>query len=300
MKRNISVIGVPMDLGQLKRGVDMGPQAIRYAGVIEKLQTLQYDVSDFGDIKVVDVASEDSHVAENLNNLTAVKKVNETLANTVDETIERGDFPLVFGGDHSIAIGSLAGIAKHYKNIGVIWFDAHGDMNTDKTSPSGNIHGMSLAASVGHGHPSLVHLFEAKTKIQPENVVLIGVRELDRGEIELLRQLNVKVFTMHEVDTMGMKAVMDEALQYLQDRTDKIHVSFDLDVLDPSEAPGVGTPVIGGITYREAHVALELLAKTKGITSAEFVEVNPILDARNKTAELTVALIGSLFGETLF
>lgn len=300
MKRNIAVIGVPMDLGQLKRGVDMGPQAIRYAGVIEKLQTLQYDVSDFGDIKVVDVASENSFVAENLNNLTAVKKVNEMLANTVDETIERGDFPLVFGGDHSIAIGSLAGIAKHYKNIGVIWFDAHGDMNTDKTSPSGNIHGMSLAASVGHGHPSLVHLFEAKTKIQPENVVLIGVRELDRGEIELLRQLNVKVFTMHEVDTMGMKAVMDEALQYLQDRTDKIHVSFDLDVLDPSEAPGVGTPVIGGITYREAHVALELLAKTKGIISAEFVEVNPILDVRNKTAELTVALIGSLFGETLF
>lgn len=300
MKRNITVIGVPMDLGQLKRGVDMGPQAIRYAGVIEKLQTLQYDVSDFGDIKVVDVASENSFVAENLNNLTAVKKVNEMLANTVDETIERGDFPLVFGGDHSIAIGSLAGIAKHYKNIGVIWFDAHGDMNTDKTSPSGNIHGMSLAASVGHGHPSLVHLFEAKTKIQPENVVLIGVRELDRGEIELLRQLNVKVFTMHEVDTMGMKAVMDEALQYLQDRTDKIHVSFDLDVLDPSEAPGVGTPVIGGITYREAHVALELLAKTKGIISAEFVEVNPILDVRNKTAELTVALIGSLFGETLF
>lgn len=300
MKRNITVIGVPMDLGQLKRGVDMGPQAIRYAGVIEKLQTLQYDVSDFGDIKVVDVASENSFVAENLNNLTAVKKVNEMLANTVDETIERGDFPLVFGGDHSIAIGSLAGIAKHYKNIGVIWFDAHGDMNTDKTSPSGNIHGMSLAASVGHGHPSLVHLFEAKTKIQPENVVLIGVRELDRGEIELLRQLNVKVFTMHEVDTMGMKAVMDEALQYLQDRTDKIHVSFDLDVLDPSEAPGVGTPVIGGITYREAHVALEILAKTKGIISAEFVEVNPILDVRNKTAELTVALIGSLFGETLF
>lgn len=300
MKRNITVIGVPMDLGQLKRGVDMGPQAIRYAGVIEKLQTLQYDVSDFGDIKVVDVASENSFVAENLNNLTAVKKVNEMLANTVDETIERGDFPLVFGGDHSIAIGSLAGIAKRYKNIGVIWFDAHGDMNTDKTSPSGNIHGMSLAASVGHGHPSLVHLFEAKTKIQPENVVLIGVRELDRGEIELLRQLNVKVFTMHEVDTMGMKAVMDEALQYLQDRTDKIHVSFDLDVLDPSEAPGVGTPVIGGITYREAHVALELLAKTKGIISAEFVEVNPILDVRNKTAELTVALIGSLFGETLF
>lgn len=300
MKRNITVIGVPMDLGQLKRGVDMGPQAIRYAGVIEKLQTLQYDVSDFGDIKVVDVASENSFVAENLNNLTAVKKVNEMLANTVDETIERGDFPLVFGGDHSIAIGSLAGIAKRYKNIGVIWFDAHGDMNTDKTSPSGNIHGMSLAASVGHGHPSLVHLFEAKTKIQPENVVLIGVRELDRGEIELLRQLNVKVFTMHEVDTMGMKAVMDEALQYLQDRTDKIHVSFDLDVLDPSEAPGVGTPVIGGITYREAHVALEILAKTKGIISAEFVEVNPILDVRNKTAELTVALIGSLFGETLF
>lgn len=300
MKQNITVIGVPMDLGQLKRGVDMGPQAIRYAGVIEKLQTLQYDVSDFGDIKVLDVASENSFVAENLNNLTAVKKVNEMLANTVDETIERGDFPLVFGGDHSIAIGSLAGIAKHYENIGVIWFDAHGDMNTDKTSPSGNIHGMSLAASVGHGHPSLVHLFEAKTKIQPENVVLIGVRELDRGEIELLRQLNVKVFTMHEVDTMGMKAVMDEALQYLQDRTDKIHVSFDLDVLDPSEAPGVGTPVIGGITYREAHVALEILAKTKGIISAEFVEVNPILDVRNKTAELTVALIGSLFGETLF
>ncbi|MEJ8777756.1 arginase [Pseudogracilibacillus sp. ICA-222130] len=300
MNRNISIIGVPMDLGQLKRGVDMGPQAIRYAGVLEKLQTLQYDVHDFGDIKIADVANEDSSAVENVHNLTAVKKVNEALANTVDKTIERGEFPLIFGGDHSIAIGSLAGIAKHYDNIGVLWFDAHGDMNTDKTSPSGNIHGMSLAASLGHGHPSLIHLLKAETKVQPENVVLIGVRELDRGEIDLLRQLNVKVFTMHEVDTMGMKAVMDEALQYLQERTDKIHVSFDLDVLDPSEAPGVGTPVIGGITYREAHVALELLAKTNVVTSAEFVEVNPILDVRNKTAELTVALIGSLFGETLF
>ncbi|WP_078543107.1 arginase [Litchfieldia alkalitelluris] len=299
MKRNISIIGVPMDLGQLRRGVDMGPSAIRYAGIVERLENLNYEIEDLGDIEIKFVDRKAAPGVTNLRNLNEVASANEKLAKTVDEAITRGQFPLVFGGDHSIAIGTLAGVAKHYQNLGVIWYDAHGDLNTSETSPSGNIHGMPLAASLGIGDPSLTDLYGFNPKIKPENIVIIGARSLDDGEKKLIKELGIRVYTMHEIDRLGMTKVMEDSINYLKDRTDGVHLSLDLDGLDPHDAPGVGTPVLGGISYRESHLAMEMLEEAKIITSAEFVEVNPILDDKNKTASVAVALMGSLFGEKL-
>lgn len=297
MNKDISVIGVPMDLGQSRRGVDMGPSAIRYAGAVERLKALDIDVTDQGDIpiKYRDQATSD----HSLKNLLQVKMANEKLAALVDEEIHKGQFPLIFGGDHSIAIGSIAGISSHYENLGVIWYDAHGDMNTEHTSPSGNIHGMPLAVNLGLGGESLASIAGDHPKIKPENIVIIGARDLDPGEKEVIRDLGINVYTMHEVDRLGMTSVMEETMQYLKERTDGVHLSLDLDGLDPEEAPGVGTPVIGGLTFRESNLAMEMLRESKMITSAEFVEVNPILDDKNKTATVAVGLMGSLFGETL-
>lgn len=294
----ISIIGSPMDLGQMRRGVDMGPSAIRYAGVVEKLQELFDEVHDLGDIPigrpevVIDQQS-------NLRNLHLVAEKNELLAEKVDEAIKSGSFPLVLGGDHSIAIGTLAGVSKHYHNLGVIWYDAHGDLNTAETSPSGNIHGMPLAVSIGLGHDLLTNVAGYTPKVKPENIVIIGARSLDEGERRLIKEKGIKVYTMHEIDRLGMTRVMEETINYLKNKTDGVHLSLDLDGLDPHDAPGVGTPVIGGISYRESHLAMEMLAESKLVTSAEFVEVNPILDERNKTATVAVALMGSLFGEKL-
>ncbi|MFS0865677.1 arginase [Fredinandcohnia sp. 179-A 10B2 NHS] len=299
MRKDISIIGVPMDLGQMRRGVDMGPSAIRYAGVIERLERLRYDIDDLGDIEITRPKRGAIDTVDNLKNLKAVSEASEKLASAVDEVIKNGRFPLVFGGDHSIAIGSLAGIAKHYKNLGVIWYDAHGDLNTAETSPSGNIHGMPLAASLGIGHKALTHIAGYSPKVKPENIVIIGARSLDDGEKELIKKIGIKVYTMHEIDRLGMAKVMEESIAYLKDRTDGVHLSLDLDGLDPHDAPGVGTPVLGGISYRESHLAMEMLEEAKIITSAEFVEVNPILDDKNKTASVAVALMGSLFGEKL-
>lgn len=299
LRKDISIIGVPMDLGQMRRGVDMGPSAIRYAGVIERLERLRYDIDDLGDIEITRPKRGVIDNVDNLKNLKAVSEASEKLASTVDEVITNGRFPLVFGGDHSIAIGSLAGIAKHYKNLGVIWYDAHGDLNTAETSPSGNIHGMPLAASLGIGHKALTHIAGYSPKVKPENIVIIGARSLDEGEKELIKKIGIKVYTMHEIDRLGMAKVMEESIAYLKDRTDGVHLSLDLDGLDPHDAPGVGTPVLGGISYRESHLAMEMLEEAKIITSAEFVEVNPILDDKNKTASVAVALMGSLFGEKL-
>lgn len=296
MLKDISIIGVPMDLGQSRRGVDMGPSAIRYAEVIKRLERLDYHVQDLGDIPIP--RHKQVHDGRLLN-VDVVAEVNETLAQMVDQEIQKQRFPLILGGDHSIAIGSLAGIAKHYENLGVIWYDAHGDLNTDQTSPSGNIHGMPLAASLGLGHEKLTKIYGYQPKVKPENIVMIGIRDLDPPEKDLIRELNIRVYTMHEIDRLGMPTVMEDAIDYLKQRTDGVHLSLDLDGLDPSEAPGVGTPVIGGITYRESHLAMEMLAEADMITSAEFVEVNPILDERNKTAQVAVALMGSLFGEKL-
>lgn len=234
-----------------------------------------------------------------LRNLSLIAEKSSRLAEKIDEVIENGSFPLVLGGDHSIAIGTLASVAKHYRNLGVIWYDAHGDLNTAETSPSGNIHGMPLAVSLGIGHPLLTEIAGYSPKIKPENVVIIGARALDEGEKLLIKERGMKVYTMHEIDRLGMATVMEETIAYLKERCDGVHLSLDLDGLDPTDAPGVGTPVIGGISYRESHLAMEMLEEAKIITSAEFVEVNPILDDKNKTATVAVGLMGSLFGEKL-
>ncbi|MCG0315051.1 MAG: arginase [Calditerricola sp.] len=298
MSRKIALIGVPMDLGADRRGVDMGPSAIRYAGVIERLTRLGFQVDDIGDLHVPRpsrMVGQD----RNLKYLPEVAEVNRNLAAVVSEKVRTGYIPLVLGGDHSIAIGTIAGVAERYRNLGVLWFDAHGDLNTAETSPSGTIHGMPLAVSLGYGHEDLVHIGGFAPKIRPENVVIVGARDLDPGERELIKRIGLRVFTMHEIDRLGMTRVMEEALAIVTNGTDGVHLSLDLDAVDPHDAPGVGTPVVGGLTYRESHLAMEMLAEAGVLVSAEVVEVNPILDVENRTAKVAVALIGSAFGETL-
>jgi len=298
MLKEITVIGVPIDLGAGRRGVDMGPSAIRYANLKGKLEGMGFAIDDRGNLAVQTPETLSSR-DEKLKYLKEITSVNQKLAAIVSETVSKGSFPLVLGGDHSIAIGTIAGLAQHKKNLGVIWFDAHGDLNTPESSPSGNIHGMPLAVSLGYGHPDLINIGGFAPKIKSENVVLIGIRSLDQGEKELIKQLGIRVYTMHEIDRLGMARVMEEAVYYVSKNTDGVHLSLDLDGLDPNEAPGVGTAVPGGITYREGHLAMEILAEANILTSAEFVEVNPILDYRNKTAAMAVGLIGSAFGEKL-
>ncbi|GGG26656.1 arginase [Lysinibacillus alkalisoli] len=296
---NVSIIGVPSDYGQTRRGVDMGPSAIRYAGVVQRLEAIGHTVQDLGDIHVSQDHKEND-ANEKLRNLEEIVDVSTTLANRVHGVLEDKKFPLVLGGDHSIAIGTLAGLGDHYENLGVIWYDAHADLNTDETTPSGNIHGMPLAVSVGLGHERLINIRNYVPKVKPENVIIIGARSVDPGERELIKEQGIKVYTMHEIDRLGMTHVMEDAIQYLKDRNvDGLHLSLDLDGLDPLYTPGVGTPVPGGITYRESHLAMEMLQESGMVTSAEFVEVNPILDEKNQTANVAVELIGSLFGETL-
>lgn len=295
---NISMIGVPIDFGQMRRGVDMGPSAIRYAGAVERLEALGHEVVDEGDIYVPNAAKLEVH--PKLRNLGAVVEACTKLAEQVATAVEHKKFPLVLGGDHSIAIGTLAGLAQHYKNLGVIWYDAHADMNTAETSPSGNIHGMPLAVAMGLGHEKLTHIGGEQPKIDPKNLVIIGARSVDEGERELIKEKGIKVYSMHEIDRLGMAAVMEDALAYLRSREiDGLHLSLDLDGLDPMYTPGVGTPVPGGITYRESHLAMEMLQESNLLTSAEFVEVNPVLDTKNATANVAVGLMGSLLGESL-
>ena len=297
--RQISIIGVPSDYGQRRRGVDMGPSAIRYSGVIERLQALQFNVKDEGDIRLK-LVKEQQKGNPKLLNIEEIIHLSEELARKVSDVISNNSIPLVLGGDHSIAIGTLAGLGKHYDNLGVIWFDAHADINTPETTPSGNIHGMPLAVSLGLGHERLVNIANYTPKIKKENIIIIGARSIDEGERALIKQLGIKVYTMHEIDRLGMTRVMEESISYFKARhVDGVHLSLDLDALDPLYTPGVGTPVAGGISYRESHLAMEMLQEAMFITSAEFVEVNPILDERNRTADVAVALMGSLFGEML-
>lgn len=298
-RKKISIIGVPSDYGQQRRGVDMGPSAMRYAGAIERLEKLGYDVIDEGDISVHRTKRNKQYDGKLLN-LEEVLEVSERLAKKVDEVIKQDRFPVILGGDHSISIGSIAGIRKHYQNLGIIWFDAHTDINTPETTPSGNIHGMPLAVNLGLGDHRLISIAGNAPKLKFENIVFIGARSIDEGEKALIKEKNIKIFTMHEIDRMGMSKVIEETVEYLKARhVDGVHMSIDLDALDPIFTPGVGTPVPGGITYRESHLAMEMLEEAKMITSCEFVEVNPILDERNKTANTAVALMGSLLGEKL-
>lgn len=296
LNRYVSLIGVPLDLGADRRGVDMGPSAIRYAKVREKLESLGYEVDDKGDIvpERPDACYRDG---TRLKYLDEIERINTELCQMVSGEMAKGRFPLVLGGDHSIAIGTISGVLQHRRRLGVLWFDAHGDINTAETSPSGNIHGMPVAVSFGHGHDRLTAIGGREMTLDPKRFVMIGVRDLDPGEKALIKELNITVYTMHEIDTLGMARVMEEAMEIVTAGTDGVHVSFDMDVLDPLHAPGVGTPVFGGLTYRESHLAMELLAAANIVTSAEFVEVNTVLDQRNKTAKVAVDLMGSLLGE---
>ena len=296
--KKVTLIGVPLDLGAGRRGVDMGPSALRVAEINSRIAELGYSVEDTGNIVVPMIQMDRTHKHKNLRYLNEICDVNEELAQRVRSPRKKGTFPLILGGDHSIAIGSIAGMSDSDR-LGVIWIDAHGDFNTDQTSPSGNIHGMRLAAAAGLGNGRLTQCGSAPSKISTENIVLIGIRQLDILEREALRREKVKVFSIAEVDELGMGEVIRQTLQYLNPKVDRIHLSFDMDVLSPEEAPGVGTPVKGGLTYREAHLAMELLSKSGKIDSLDLVEINPTLDERNKAAEVAVELVLSLLGKRI-
>lgn len=296
--KELRIIGAPSDLGQGRRGVDMGASAIRYAGLAERLRELGYVVKDLGN---VNVPTPEMHqvVNERLKYLPEVTRVCETLSEQVSNVMREGYIPIVLGGDHSISIGSVAGVAAGGRSYGVIWFDAHGDMNTEETTPSGNIHGMPLAVNLGKGHPDLLAVGGKSPKVKPENVALVGIRSIDANEAQLIREAGIHAYTMADIDRMGMAAVMEEAIAVAGKGTEGIHLSLDLDALDPMFAPGVGTPVNGGVTYREGHLAMEMLAASSRVTSVDIVEVNPILDAENRTGRLAVELAQSLFGKTV-
>lgn len=298
MKKKISIIGVPMWLGQTRYGTNLGPNVIRSAGLVERLKSLGQNVIDEGNLSI-GITGRFRHSGENIKNLKTLAMSSEKLAAKVSDSIEKQCFPLILGGDHSIAMGTLAGVAKHFKNIGVIWYDAHADMNTPETSPSGNIHGMPLAASMGLGHPALTGIGGYKVKVKPENIVLIGARDIDAGEKALIAEKNIKVYTAEDVKRLGIDEVINQTLAYLSQRCDGVHLSFDLDGIDPREVPGVGTPVADGISYRESVRAIELLGKSNALTSAEFVEFNPLLDKDDVTARAVTNLIGVLFGESV-
>ena len=300
MNHKIDIIGAPSTYGQKKLGVDLGPDAIRYAGLLERLQRLDLDVNDKGNIKVpaVDILKFKSQ-QEGLQNFDEIVEVSQRLSEATSDSIEAGRFPLILGGDHSIAVGSISGISKHYDNLGVIWYDAHGDLNVPEESPSGNVHGMPLRVLAGEGNETLVNLNGFAPKVKPEHIVLIGMRDLDLGERAYIKKHNILTYTMADVDRLGIETVMKETIAYLENKTDGIHLSLDVDALDPVEAPGTGTRVRGGLTYRESHYGLELLHQSNLITSLDVVEVNPLIDYKNVTAEQAVALIGTLFGERL-
>ncbi len=295
---NISIIGVAMDLGAGTPGVALGPSAIRYAGLIKRLMDIGYDVEDLGDI-MAEKNLPPYESVEKLKFLEQVVKVNTELCYTVSQIMERGRFPLILGGDHSIAIGSIAGILQHKKNPGIIWFDAHADINTEETSPTGNIHGMPVAVSLGFGHEKLTSIGGKDKNINPEKIVYVGCRDVDAGEKKFLKELGITVFTMHEVDKYGMPEIIEKAIQIAGKDTDGIHVSFDIDSIDPLYVMGTGTKVPGGLTYRESNFALEMIAQTGKLISAEFVEVNPLIDHKNRSGKYAAALIGSLLGEWL-
>ena len=301
MQRQVRVLGVPMDLGADRRGVDMGPSAIRYGGLADQLESAGVDCIDGGDIAVPRPEESDPDAgglpSGRAKFFRETKEVCEDVTTAVDATLMQDQFPLVLGGDHSIGIGTIAGAARDGEELGVIWFDAHGDFNTPETTPSGNIHGMSLAAVLGDG-PFADHDWAHTPQVNEENVVLVGLRDVDDGERRRLYESDVTAFTMSDIDRRSAPDVVAEALEIATDGTDGIHVSLDLDWLDPTEAPGVGTPVRGGVSYREAHIAMEYVAEHHDqLRSMEMVEVNPILDEHNRTAELGCELVASAFGK---
>ena len=294
----IRVIGVPMDLGADRRGVDIGASAIRYAGLNDQLRRLDYEVHDIGNIVVPQPESQPSGNAR-LKYLEPIIKVAEELADTVTAALKANEFPLILGGDHSITLGSMTGVTRLHKDIGVLWIDAHADFNTEETTPSGNIHGMILAALAGLGNNRLTGIDGWTPKLNAQRIVIIGARDLDHGERDLLRTHKIHVFTMSDIDQRGISDVMREALAIAGTASDGIHLSLDMDALDPVHAPGVGTPVRGGLSYREAHLAMELIADSGRLIAMDVVEVNPILDRENATALLAVELVMSALGKKI-
>lgn len=302
MAQKIRIIGVPMDLGASRRGVDMGPSALRVAGLQAHIKQLGHQVEDIGNISVKQ-AEEMSYGEKRAKYIAEISDACKDLGTTVQKSLDEGFMPFVLGGDHSIAAGSISGVAAHFrkekKSIGCIWLDAHSDMNTPETSPSGNVHGMPLSAIMGYGTEELSDLFGFNPKVEPQNVVLVGVRDLDAHERKFIKKLGVKAFTMREIDERGMREVMSDALKYAMDDTEGVAVSLDMDFVDPGDAPGVGTPVRGGVTYREAHLAMEMIADSETMVSMEIVEINPIIDEHNRTALLAVELALSGLGKKI-
>ena len=299
-KTRIAVIGVPIDLGAGRRGVDMGPSAVRYTGFRHQLEELGYAVRDFGnlDVPLAELCPLPAE-GETLRYLEPISALCRELSDRVAAAVAEGYLPVILGGDHSLWIGSVSGSARA-RPLGLLWIDAHADYNTAETTPSGNIHGMSLAALTGRGHPNLTGLAGRIPAIDPQRVALVGARDLDPLERETLRHSGVRVFTMHDIDRRGLATVFAEALTIANPDSSGFHVSFDLDVVDPREAPGVGTPVSGGISYREAHLAMELISQSGGMRSLDVVEVNPILDERNATAAIAAEMILSALGKRIY
>jgi len=300
--KSLSILGVPLGYGASMAGVDMGPAALRVARITQRIARLGYSVHDLGDMRLERPQSF-PEVDEKLKYVREISNACEQLAKEVEGILEAGQLPLVLGGDHSIAIGSFAGAVSHFKKqnetLGLIWFDAHADMNTPESTPSGNIHGMPLATLLGYGTPELTNVAGFAPKLDPQLCAHVGARDIDPGERELIKKLGMRFFTMREIDERGMKDVMDEAIKIASRGTAGYAVTFDVDVLDPGDAPGSGTLVRGGLTYREAHLGMEKIAEAGGMRSLEIVEINTALDVNNKTAELGVELILSALGKTI-
>ena len=293
-ERKAAIIGAALDLGAGRRGVDMGPSAIRYAGLDDRLRELGIECEDWGNVETA-VAEATASGSPRARFLDQIKETCERIAGAVARALRAGRTPIVLGGDHSIALGTLGGLASVYGPGGVLWLDAHGDLNTPETSPSGNVHGMPLAAALGRDPEAFASDAWPLPPLEPEHVVLLGVRSLDEGERAFVRESGIGVYTMSELDRHGVEPAVREALERLEGAP-FVHVSLDMDVVDPETTPGVGTPVRGGLSYREAHLALELVAESGLMTSFEIVEVNPILDRGNETAALAVELAASAFG----
>ncbi len=300
--KKIRVIGVPLDLGQSRRGVDMGPSAVRVAGLEARLEAIGHTVEDAGNVAVA-IAEQKKAGDPKAKYLKEITATCTKHAELVLKTLEGGKVPLSLGGDHSIAVGTVAGVAEFYRRqnqkVGLIWIDAHSDINTPDSSPSGNVHGMPLAAIMGLGPQELANIFNFSPKVAPDNCVLVGIRDIDDKEKENVRRAGIEVFTMRDIDERGMRTVMEEALRMAGRNTAGYHVSLDMDWIDPEDAPGVGTPVRGGATYREAHLAMEIIADHGRLLSYEIVEVNPVIDEHNRTADLAVELACSVFGKKI-
>ncbi|HLZ59595.1 MAG TPA: arginase [Ktedonosporobacter sp.] len=295
----VCIIGAPMDLGADRRGVDIGASAIRYAGLSDHLHRLGHTVHDIGNLSIPQPESQPIGNPR-LKYLDPIVEVSNELARLVTTALREGEFPLILGGDHSIALGSISGVARVHKKMGVIWIDAHPDFNTEETTPSGNIHGMVLAALAGLGNSQLTNVGGWSPKVSPDNIVIIGARDIDPGEQALLRTHHIHVFTMSDIDQHGFSQVLQQGTVLAGKDGQPIHLSLDMDSLDPREAPGVGTPVRGGLSYREAHLAMEMIANTGQLVSMDVVEVNAILDRGNATAQLAVELVLSALGKKIF